>query len=446
MTRLVAAIFLSFALCSSVAICQKKEKNKRLKDFGQSLRRVQPDPVSHTAVEVAPAPSNKEDADDVIRIDTKLVTNVVLVLDRAGRNVAGLTAEDFVITEDGEPQKVTHFFLGDNQNVPRSIVLIIDYSGSQLPFIKTSVEAAKTLVDKLKPRDLMAIVTDDVEAIQDFTHDKEQLKKKLDSLVEKATREGSVFGFRKRQFGHSAQYSALMATLNEAFDNEDERPIVVLQTDGDEAIRLRNPIITPALLPDLPERDLPMAQRALRDQLKRLEKERQSYGLEDVYRTAERSRATIYTVVSGYRYIGLTPEEQLAQFEKESDVTDSRLLAQLAPQRRELVKGRMQIQTKGMSPANKLFLIGGLSKMQSALAEVAPLTGGWTDFLEKASQADEIYSRIFSDINQRYIVGYYPTNKEFDGKRRKLKIEVLGHPDYQILGRKVYYAPGPGNK
>ena len=446
MTRLVVAIFLSFLLCSSAVICQKKDRNQRLKDFGQSLKRVQRDPVSQTAVEVTPPTSNKEDEVDVIRIDTKLVTNVVLVLDRSGRNVAGLTAEDFVITEDGEQQKVTHFFLGDNQNVPRSIVLIIDYSGSQLPFIKTSVEAAKTLVDKLNARDLMAIVTDDVEAIQDFTHDKEQLKKKLDSLVEKATREGSVFGFRKRQLGHSAQYSALLATLNEAFHNEDERPIVVLQTDGDEAIRLRNPIITPALLPDLPERELPMAQKALRDQLKRLEQERQSYDLEDVYRTAERSRATIYTVVSGYRYIGLAPEEQLAQFEKESDVTDSRLLAQLAPQRRELVKGRMQIQTKGMSPANKLFLIGGLSKMQSALAEVAPLTGGWTDFLEKASQADEIYSRIFSDINQRYIVGYYPTNKEFDGKRRNIKIEVLGHPDYQILGRKVYYAPGPGNR
>ena len=445
MTRLVVSIVLSFALCSSAAICQKKDKNKRLKDFGQSLKRVKWDPVKQTTVEVAP-PSNKEDPVDVIRIDTRLVTNVVLVLDRQGRNVAGLTAEDFVITEDGEPQKVTHFFLGDNQNVPRSIVLIIDYSGSQLPFIKTSVEAAKTLVDKLNARDLMAIVTDDVEVLQDFTNDKEQLKKKLDSLFEKATREGSVFGFRKRQLGHSAQYSALMATLNEAFDNEDERPIVVLQTDGDEAIRLRNPIITPALLPDVPEREVPMAQKALHDQLKRLEQQRQPYGLEDVYRTAERSRATIYTVVSGYRYIGLTPEQQLAQFEKESDVTDSRLLAQLSPQRRELVRGRMQIQTKGMSPANMLFLIGGLAKMQSALAEVAPLTGGWTDFLEKASQADEIYSRIFSDINQRYIVGYYPTNKEFDGKRRNIKIEVLGHPDYQILGRKVYYAPGTGNQ
>jgi len=46
-----------------------------------------------------------------------------------------------------------------------------------------------------------------------------------------------------------------------------------------------------------------------------------------------------------------------------------------------------------------------------------------------------------SDINERYIVGYYPTNKERDGKRRKITIEVKGHPDYTILGRRTYLAP-----
>jgi hypothetical protein len=83
------------------------------------------------------------------------------------------------------------------------------------------------------------------------------------------------------------------------------------------------------------------------------------------------------------------------------------------------------------------------AKLQSALSVVATLTGGWTEFLETPDQADAIYARIFSDINQRYIVGYYPTNKERDGKRRKIRFEVKGHPDYQILGRRSYFAPGP---
>jgi len=80
-------------------------------------------------------------------------------------------------------------------------------------------------------------------------------------------------------------------------------------------------------------------------------------------------------------------------------------------------------------------------QLQTALAGVAPLTGGWTEFLEVPEQADAIYSRIFSDINQRYIVGYYPTNKERDGKRRKIEFVVKGHPEYQVYGRRSYFAP-----
>jgi hypothetical protein len=84
-----------------------------------------------------------------------------------------------------------------------------------------------------------------------------------------------------------------------------------------------------------------------------------------------------------------------------------------------------------------------VAKMQAMLASVATVSGGWADFLEKPEQADAIYSRIFSDINQRYIVGYYPTNKERDGKRRKIEFKVKGHPEYQVYGRLSYFAPEP---
>ena len=80
-------------------------------------------------------------------------------------------------------------------------------------------------------------------------------------------------------------------------------------------------------------------------------------------------------------------------------------------------------------------------KQQSALVPVAVMTGGWTEFLETPAQAEQIYSRIFSDINERYIVGYYPTNKERDGRRRQINIEVKGHPEYVISGRKSFQRP-----
>ena len=79
--------------------------------------------------------------------------------------------------------------------------------------------------------------------------------------------------------------------------------------------------------------------------------------------------------------------------------------------------------------------------MQQALNGIAPRTGGWTEFLETPEDAEGIYNRILFDINHRYIVGYYPTNKAHDGTRRKIKFAVKDHPEYHVLGRLAYYAP-----
>jgi hypothetical protein len=78
---------------------------------------------------------------------------------------------------------------------------------------------------------------------------------------------------------------------------------------------------------------------------------------------------------------------------------------------------------------------------QLAIAGLMKLSGGWPDFLEKPEQADEVYARIFADMNNRYVIGYYPTNKTHEGKRRTIKIEVRGHPEYVVWGRKTYLAP-----
>ena len=82
-------------------------------------------------------------------------------------------------------------------------------------------------------------------------------------------------------------------------------------------------------------------------------------------------------------------------------------------------------------------------KIQGALVELARLSGGWSEFLETKTQAADIYNRIVQDLNQRYIIGYYPINKDHDGKRRRITIAVKDHLDYSITSRKSYYAPEP---
>ena len=125
----------------------------------------------------------------------------MLVLDSQGHSVTGLGKDDFIVKEDGQPQPISQVSLGDDQGVERSIVLILDYSDSQFPYLDTSVEAARLLIDKLGPKDRMAIVTDDVKLLVDFTHNKTDLKTGLDSLKRRW----------QQRTGKSAQFSALLA-------------------------------------------------------------------------------------------------------------------------------------------------------------------------------------------------------------------------------------------
>ena len=351
----------------------RAQEKPTLRDFGSSLKK----DAAHNN-----QPQKPNEDDDVVRVQTDLVVCDVLVVDKQGKTITGLTRDDFIVREDDRAQQIATFSLGDNVNVPRSIVLIIDYSSSELPYIKTSIEAAKVLVDQLGPKDRMALVTDDVQLLVDFTRDKELLKKNLDALKNKALA-GRV--------GQSLQYSALMATLNEMFNSEDIRPIVIFQTDGDQLSRLKDGITA-----------------------------RDRFSFRDVAGAVEKSRATIYSIVPGPSFLDLTPNQRV-----------QRILSALG----DMGLDNFQSDSMAHGMAERRF------KEQLAIAGLAKLSGGWPDFLEKPQDAGSVYARIFADINNRYVIGYYPGNKTRDGNRRRIAIGVRNHPEYVVWGRKTYIAP-----
>ena len=344
------------------------------------------------------------DEDDVVRVHTDLVVTAVLVLDRDGKIVSGLNKEDFIVKEDDGLQEIASVALGDSKDVPRSIVLIIDYSGSQLPYIQTSIEAAKMLVDKLNPKDRMAVVTDDVKLLVDFTSNKALLKERLESLKESAL-SGAL--------GTSDQYDALMATMTELFSPEDARPIIIFQTDGDELEALKG--------------GTPQSYNAFSLPRK--------YGLEDILTATERSRAAVYSVISGVRFFGVPETELLKRAEADLLNRENATL-----QLRGLNNSSARVEPTKRPDEVLQQQANVWVRRHTALAAVARFTGAWTEFLEQPSQADEIYNRILTDIDRRYVIGYYPTNRARDGKRRKVRIEVRNHPEYVVWGQKTYFA------
>ena len=378
------------------------DDSPRLKSFGSRLR------LNRAEINKLRREANRRsDDEDVVRVDTDLVVCDVLILDPQGRTISGLTKDDFIVKEDKQTQEVGSFSLGNSDAVPRSIVLIIDYSGSQLPYVITSVEAAKTLVDKLNPRDRMALVTDDVKLLVDFTGDKRLLKTKLDSLKARA-----MSGW----LGRSKQYDALMATLNELFTREDQRPIIIFQTDGDQLDDLSGRPRPTMLEPYLP----PM-----------------TFTFEDLVTAADSSRATIYSIIPGVPFVGLSLPDQLKNARADWE-NRQRAYAELRRQ------NNIPTQNSGLRMPSDSALMSNAQfwyRLHLALASLAKGTGAWADYLKQPEQAGELYSRVLNDINRRYIIGYYPTNRTRDGKRRNVSIEVRGHPEYIVIGRKTYFAP-----
>jgi len=428
---------------NTFAQSQSQEKPK-LKDFGSSLRKLKWDPEKNQAV-INEQGSHDGTDDDVVRIETSLVTSDVLVTDREGRPIHNLSATDFEVSEDDVPQQVGHFVLGNNSSLPRSIVLIIDYSRSQFPYIADSIEAAKGFVDKLGPYDRLAIITDDVELLVDFTNNKQELRKGLDSLLARTRGKGGFLGVggKRPHFGRSAQYSALMATLNEAFDAEDQNPIIVFQTDGDELEYLRNSQIVYEMPTDVPP-DLVRAVQEEVEQRRKLQRTSMTeFSLDDVYRRAEKSRVTIYSIIPQMRLLELPQNEQIKRLTEEDERTIATWAEASSSKVKDVFQKRLEERRRRLTPEIIKARLDQELKVQQALVDLAQLSGGWADFLETRSQTANIYNRIMTDLNQRYIIGYYPINKKRDGKRRRIKIEVKGHPDYVITGRKFYYAPEP---
>ena len=375
-----------------------KEKPK-IKNFGSSLKPKKEKNKGNSGTNLEKSKKADEGTDDVIRIETRLVRTDVLVVDQRGKAILGLKASDFIVTENNIPQEIETFSLGENVDVPKSIVLIIDYSGSQLPFIKNSVTAAKVLVDKLNPKDRMAIVTDDVELLTAFTNDKKLLKKTLDYLVEKS----EYYEGQTQLEGKSLQYSALMATLGEMFDEEDIRPIIIFQTDGDQVFH----IPTSGSANNRPKT-----------------KYTTNFTVNDLFNRIEKSRATIYSVIPGKPWLKLSLKENI-------EVTLNNMKNYYG---RDLTKKEEGF-FKGYT---QMFF-----NMQRSVMIAARASGGFTESLETPEQADGIYTRILNDINNRYLIGYYPENLVRDGKRRNVKIEIRDHPEYIVWGRKTYLAPEP---
>ena len=120
---------------------------------------------------------------------TKIVTQVSLVntpatvRDARGQMVDTLDAKDFQVTDNGDPQKITHFDLGGD---PLSLVFLVETSSRVAPLLpqlnKTGIVLTETVMG---PNGEAAVVgfNDSVDKLQDFTTSHDAVEKVFTKLI-----------------------------------------------------------------------------------------------------------------------------------------------------------------------------------------------------------------------------------------------------------------------
>lgn len=96
--------------------------------------------------------------EDIIRVDTNLVTIPVSVSDRDGRYITNLKKEDFQIFENGVEQEITLF---ETIEQPVTVLLLLDVSGSMIKDLAQLTDASNAFVNQLRPDDKLMVATFD---------------------------------------------------------------------------------------------------------------------------------------------------------------------------------------------------------------------------------------------------------------------------------------------
>jgi VWFA-related protein len=134
------------------------------------------------AIPTASGAQDKEPV-EVLRVNTELVVFDAQVIDKKSKRILGdLTKDDFELTEDGVRQAISYF---SRDELPLSILLLLDVSGSVRPILNQIRAGALNALQRLKPEDQVAVMAfaNTSKLAQDFTRDRALVTRKIEEAT-----------------------------------------------------------------------------------------------------------------------------------------------------------------------------------------------------------------------------------------------------------------------
>ncbi len=171
----------------------------------------------------------------VIQVETHLVDTTLSVHDANGRTVPGLSADDFSIREDGVPQRI-RFFARDTE-LPLSIGLVIDVSGSQAKFIREHEKDIETFLRQaLAPADQAFAVCfgNHLRLVSNFSSSPAEIAGNI-RRFDKGSRDFPELGPKEERDLGTALHDAVFYSIAEKLAQvHRRRKVILLFSDGEE--------------------------------------------------------------------------------------------------------------------------------------------------------------------------------------------------------------------
>jgi Ca-activated chloride channel family protein len=173
------------------------------------------------------APAAPQEAITTLKLQTRIVGVSAMVRDKKGHPISNLTKQDFTLKEDGKPQTIRYFSQGSE--LPLTLALLVDTSGSQRGYIEDETKASKVFFQAMltRPEDRAVLVQfdSDVRRLQAMTNSVEKLQAGL-SLLDQPHEPGL------NSRGGTLLYDAIDLTTRALLVKEEGRRAMVLLTDG----------------------------------------------------------------------------------------------------------------------------------------------------------------------------------------------------------------------
>lgn len=334
--------------------------------------------------------SGDPNAEEILKIDTTLVTIPVSVLDRGGKFIPFLTKCDFHVYEDYVKQEVTEFSAVES---PFSVVLLLDTSGSTAFRIEDIHEAAIAFVSQLRPADRVMIVSFDsrINVLTDFTNNRESLRRAIES-----THNG----------GSTRLYDAVDIVITEYLSRVQGRKAIVLFTDGVDTSSKR------------------ATDRSTVEQVE--ESDVLVYPIEfDTYEDmrARGGNGGSYPLPGGIRLPDIWGNPRGGSRGRRWPLT-----SWVVPPQIQIGRGQGE---------------EDYARAARYLSDLATHSGGTLYKAPSLANVSDAFARIAEELRHQYSIGYYSTNTAQDGTFRKVKVRV-NQAGGVVKAKEGYRAPGAG--